>query len=164
MKNGVFPEKITKEFLKNCGEIIRIGLDLENDLEFFISNYFIYPQNEKTFFLEDLIIQKLNFDKKINLFKKICKKEGVNIDNLIKDVREIQNIRNKVAHREASIDSSENCIKLNRRESIKYKKDELKITSELVEKLRKKKNKCRKEIFSILDKIHENYGQYYKEI
>lgn len=140
-------------FLKNCGEILRMGLNLETDIDFFISNYFCYLQNYRTFLFEDIIVINLNFGRKIEIFKQICKSESVDqeqIRKILEAIKEIQEIRNRVAHDEAFVSDPEEGIKLQKRKNVKYKKDELKITDELVKKLDKSR------LFSIqeISKIH----------
>ncbi len=44
-------EEENQLFHMNCGEILRMGLDVESTLDFFISNYFCSSQSYKTFFL-----------------------------------------------------------------------------------------------------------------
>jgi hypothetical protein len=154
-------QEISEEFLKNCGELIRIELSLEDDIEFFISNYFIYPQKEGTFLLEDWILTKLNFERKKQILEKICKKENIDmkiLNELMGDITCIQNLRNKVAHWEATVDDYKEGIKLNRRRHITYKKDELKITPELVKSIDNKKIECSKKIFRILDDVRKRKG------
>lgn len=140
-------------FLRNCGEILRMGLHIETQLDFFISNYFCSPQSYKTIRFEDLILINLNFGRKIYIFKEICKNENLNeesIGKVLKAIKEVQNIRNRVAHDQAFVSDPKEGTKLQKRKSVTYKKDELKITDDLVKKLDEKR------LFSIqgITKIH----------
>lgn len=126
-------------FHRNCGEILRMGLDVESNLDYFISNYFCAPQSYKTFLLMDLILVELmGFGRKIEIFKKICKRENIDeerINKIVEAVRSVNNIRNRVAHDEAFVSDQKEGIKLQKRKSVQYKKDELKITDELVKEV-----------------------------
>ena len=130
-------------FYMNCGEILRMGLDVESTLDFFISNYFCSPQSYKTFLFEDLIlVERMGFGRKIEIFKEICKKENIGkerINKIVEAVRFVQRIRNRVAHDEAFVSDQKEGIKLQKRKSIQYKKDELKITGDLVKKVDEKR-------------------------
>ena len=139
-------EKIEREnqiFHRNCGEILRMTLNIESELEFFISNYFCSPQSYKTFLFEDLILVKyVGFERKIEIFKEICKKEDIDkerINKIVESVRFVQKIRNRVAHDEAFVSDQKEGIKLQTRKSVKYKKDEIKITGDLVKKVDEKR-------------------------
>jgi len=130
----------TDVFHKRCGEILRMALHVETSLDFFISNYFCYPQSYKTFLLSDLILIKLGFERKVQIFREICKKEEIDkeeIKKIIKSIDFVKTIRNKVAHSEAFIGDPTDGIKLQTRESVKYKKDELKLTEELIKRVDK---------------------------
>lgn len=147
-------EENNQIFHKNCGEILRIGLNIESNLEHFISNYFCSPQNYKTFLFNDLIlVEMIGFGRKINIFKEICKKERIDknqINKTVEAIKFINQIRNRIAHDEAFVYSQEEGIKLQKRKSIQFKKDELKITNDLVEEINEKRLFCIQEI----NKIH----------
>jgi len=139
-------EKIEREnqiFHRNCGEILRMALSIESNLVFFISNYFCTPQSYKTFLLNDLILVGLiGFGRKIEIFKEICKKENIDknrVDKIVEAVRFVNNIRNRVAHDEAFISDQKEGIKLQKRKSVQYKKDEIKITDALVKEVDEKR-------------------------
>jgi len=140
-------------FHKNCGEILRMGLDVESTIDLFISHYFCSPQSYKTFLLRDLILVELiGFGRIIKIFKEICKKENINkerINNIVKAVRFVNSIRNRVAHDEAFISEQKEGIKVQKRKSVQYKKDELKITDELVKEVDEKRLFSTNEIIKI---------------
>jgi hypothetical protein len=126
----------TENFHMNCGEILRLALNVESNLEFFISNYFIFPHTQKTFFLKDSIITKLSFERKIQLFEEISKKLDIKKEKskeIINALRYVQNIRNKVAHNDALIMS--NKISLIPKKLSFKKEEQVEITDELVEKV-----------------------------
>ena len=149
-------EKIEREeqiFHRNCGEILRLAVDVEGTLEFFISNYFCFPQDYRTFLLNDSILVDLSFERKKQIFKKICEKEEIDkkrIDMVVNAMGYVQKIRNKVAHDEAFVSNQKEGIKLQKRKSVQYKKDEIKITDALVKEVEEKR------LFSIqeINKIH----------
>ena len=146
-------EEENQFFHMNCGEILRMGLDVESTLDFFISNYFCSPQSYKTFLFKDLIlVERVGFGRKIEIFKKICKKENIGkerINKIVEAVRSVNKIRNRVAHDEAFVSDQKEGIKLQKRKSIQYKKDELKITGDLVKKVDGKRLYSNQEILKI---------------
>ena len=127
-----------EKFNERCGEILRMALAVEANLDFFISNYFCHPQSYKTFILNDVIVDTLqiSFGKKIEIFKKICKEEKIfgerEIKVIVDSIKFVSSIRNKVAHWEGFSENPDGEIKLQKRTSVKYKKDELKLTDKLV--------------------------------
>lgn len=138
-------EKENEKFYRNCGEILRMALSVESDLDFFISNYFVFPQSRKTFFFEDTVLigpPALGFERKIEIFKNICKEENIDkkrVDKIVEAIDYIRKIRNRVAHDEAFISDRKEGIKLQKRKSVTYKKDELKITDDLIVEVDKKR-------------------------
>lgn len=131
------------EFHKMCGEILRSALSIETTLDFFISNYFCSPQSRKTFFLSDLIIVGMNFDRKIGIFKSICKEEKVDkkeLKRILDSINFVREIRNKVAHSELLIEDQKlGDPTLWSRKSIRYRKDSIKLTRKLVEAIEEKR-------------------------
>jgi hypothetical protein len=82
-----------KIFHRNCGEILRLALDIESTLDFFIANYFCSPQNYKTFLFKDLILMEqtgLGFKRKIEIFRKICEREKIGKERVKKIIDAIQ--------------------------------------------------------------------------
>jgi len=140
-------------FHRNCGEILRMGLDVESTIDYFISNYFCASQSYKTFLLRDLIlVEQIGFGRKIEIFKKICKRENIDeerIGRIVEAVRFVNNIRNRVAHDEAFISDQKEGIKLQKRKSVQYKKYELKITDKLVKEVDEKRTFSNQEIIKI---------------
>ncbi len=99
-------EQIEK-FDKICGRIISNAVHLESVLEFFIMNYFVKPQSPKTFFFNNTIIKDMGFEKKRKIFEEICKKEGYDagkLKEIVLAIKEVQTMRNDVAHQEVTID------------------------------------------------------------
>ena len=147
-------------FHRNCGEILRMGLDVESTIDYFISNYFCAPQSYKTFLLRDLIlVEQIGFGRKIGVFKKICKRENIDeerIGRIAEAVRFVNNIRNRVAHDEAFISDQKEGIKLQKRKSAQYKKDELKITDELVKEVDEKRTFSNQEIIKIHRELYDS--------
>ncbi|MBI2663422.1 hypothetical protein HYX15_02715 [Candidatus Woesearchaeota archaeon] len=148
--------KNTEEFNKNCGEILRLALAVESYLDLFISNYFCSPQDYKTYLFKDIMIidSNLGFGRKVEVFKKICKEEDISeeeLNKILASINFVNDIRNKVAHWEGYINNpKEGTIRLNKRKSTLFKKDELEVNSELVKEVDKKR------LFSIqgITKIH----------
>ncbi|MBW2995781.1 hypothetical protein KY332_00615 [Candidatus Woesearchaeota archaeon] len=134
------PEKIeeqVKEFNIAVGQILVKAISIESQLEFFISNYFVKPQNSKTFFLNDAIILKLSFEKKIDIFKKICKWEGFDdkkLSDIVSSVRYIQEIRNRIAHWQSEMPEFKT-VQLRKRKSFTTLKDIQKLDIETMKKV-----------------------------
>jgi hypothetical protein len=146
-------EEKTNIFHQRCGEILRMVLNVESMFDFFISNYFVCPQNYKTFFLRDEIILQLSFERKIHLFKEICQCERIS-GNKLKEISEavnyIRNVRNKIAHSEAYVEDSKNAeISLWSAKSIKHRKDSIQLTEELVKEISDKSSFAIRQIIGV---------------
>ena len=125
------------EFNRNCGIIIGQAAHIESSLEFLISNYFSNPQTRRTFLLSDTIITELSFERKIAVFKRICEEEHIEkgrVEKVIESIRFVQEKRNRIAHGQTFLESI-GTIKLQKRKSSLYKKDELELTPELMKQL-----------------------------
>lgn len=132
-----------EEFNSKVGLILAYALNVEQNLEFFISNYFIKPQTSKTFFLEDLIRDKIrSFEAKRDIFKKICKREKYKEENeelyqnTVDAIKYVIQERNKVAH--WSREKPHNApTQLRKRKEVTTNTDVCKLTDEFVEKYQK---------------------------
>lgn len=130
-----------EEFNENVGKVLNASLHVENLLDFFISNYFVKPQIDKTHFFNDILILKMNFERKIELFKDICKREKFNkekVNSVVKSIKYIQGIRNKVAHGQSMATSlGDNVwhIYLKKRTSFTTQEDILELDKELMDKI-----------------------------
>ena len=150
--------KEIEKFKRNIGDILRMGIDVETELEFFISNYFIKPQNAKTFFFGDVIVSELNFERKKYIFRKICEREKFDekeIKKTIKSIEYVQQIRNKVAHWDSER-LSEDTIQLRKRKSHTTVKDTLKVDEDLVKKIDKERKNA-------IEGIRKFYLKYRRE-
>ncbi len=86
---------------KFMGEILLSATAIESHLDYFISAHLFEKHNEKRDFFIEHFLLKTNFEKKIHLFKEICKNEKVNEDKvsrITKAMKNVQELRNKVAH------------------------------------------------------------------
>jgi len=150
--------KENEKFKRNVGDILRRGIDVETELEFFISNYFIKPQNAKTFFFGDVIVSELNFERKKHIFRKICEREKFDekeIRKIIKSIEFVQTTRNKIAHWEGET-RSDNTIQLRKRTSYTTVKDILKIDEDLVKKVNEERKNA-------IEGIRKFYLKYRRE-
>lgn len=87
-------------------------------------------------------MERTGFGRKIDIFKEICKKENIDkelVTMIVDTVKFVNRIRNRVAHDEAFVSGQKEGIKLQTRESVKYEKDEIKITVDLVKKVDEKR-------------------------
>ncbi|GEM_PF-5953032 len=126
-----------KEFNKWKGEILSSALSVESNLEIFIADYLFEVLSEKRNFFIFVVLQKLDFNKKVEIFKEICKrnlnKEDIKniFDTAIKSIRYVQEIRNKVAHWETHI-TAKNEIQLQRRTDYIEEKDMINLDENLI--------------------------------
>lgn len=156
MEEKFLVQEESKKLNELTGKIISIALSLEDYLEFFISNYFIFPQNQKTFFFDNLIIKNMGFEKKVEIFKKICGREEFDKEKLndaIKYIKVVQKIRNDFAHQHVIFNPAKKEISIGNR-----KKYELQIlnSKEILETLKENKGKA-----TLI--ILEFYQKYYKD-
>ena len=147
------------EFDRKRGLALNMALAVENELEFFISNYFIRPQNSKTFFFDEVVTQRINFSGKIRLFKDICGREGFDkkeVEKLVKIIEKIKDIRNKVAHSESWSEPSKEKISLVKRRETITKKDYLELDDTFMNEFDTKRLKA-------LEWIRKFYLEYSNE-
>lgn len=89
------------EFNMMRGEVLRIALNVESFLDFAITSYFMgHPLNnsEKRKLLQEMIYD-LKFGKKVDLFEKLwIKEKEEKLVKLMKNIKFIHDLRNKVAH------------------------------------------------------------------
>ena len=146
------------EFNKNCGEILRCAVFLETTLENFICDYFEILESDRKKLFRDLLVYKMNFEKKFEIFLKRCKEETIRdarINELSIDVKFIQKIRNLAAHGQALFDVDQK-MKVYRKYSIIEEKDFKNINPELVKEIEEK-------TFKVSEKINNiNYELYKK--
>lgn len=97
-------------FNKNSGAILTSVLQVEDNLEYFITTYLFgadISQKRRLFFDEILTKPDFTFERKMRLFKKICESEALDSNftkPLISSIRMMQETRNKVAHWERNGD------------------------------------------------------------
>ena len=145
-------EEHSKQFHEKCGEILRLSLGIETTLDFFIANYFSFPQSYRTFLFNDQMLVNLNFSKKVEIFEAICKEEEIDrkkTTEILKAINYVKEIRNRIAHGQGIINSQEEGIVLQKRYSVTYKKDELKVTKTLVDEVEKNRLFAVQEIMEI---------------
>jgi len=93
-------EKID-EFHKNSGEILRIMIEIEHEVNNFIFNYFCKLESNRWLVFREILLPKLTIEDKLQIFQKICEYEQLNIEfskKIIQYMRDVQKIRNTVAH------------------------------------------------------------------
>jgi hypothetical protein len=149
-------EKV-KSFYEKIGIILSDFNDIEAELEFFISNYFIIHETSKTIFFKKEIISKYNFETKRKLFLKICEKEKFDqkiINDINKKIKENQLIRNKIAHWKSKTNLNKELYfeKYDKQGDISI----LKLDKDVTRKFKKNK-------LLIIENIKKFYYKYYKE-
>ena len=97
--------KITRgleEMKRKRGQLITWALEIEELLEGILSRYFRRgATGEEIAFFEAGILRDLHFEKKIQIFEKVIKKEKYDpqkIKTIMTAIREVQNMRNKGGH------------------------------------------------------------------
>ena len=155
MEDFIVEDEVSK-INELTGLIISMALHIEDYLEFFISNYFVKPQNQKTFFLDKHIIKDLSFEKKLNLFVEICKRERYNkheIEILTEIIRRVQKTRNDFAHQALIINPKEKNILFGNRKNMKLSILDIKVILKEVEE----------NTITSIKKITEFYNKYSNE-
>ena len=156
------PEEMEKEYHLVCGKILSLNLTLEGTLNFFLSNYFAYPQNHKTFVLGDFFSES-SFRDRIGLFKKISKREISFYHNeifdeketkyIIKLMDEVREIRNRVAHCQSIYDLRTETIILNTGKSIIKEEDNIIVNEKLIKVTEEKVNLAKNGIMELHTRI-----------
>lgn len=157
-KNMEEAQKENADFSKKSGEVLNMALGVETNLEFFISNYFIRPQSGKIFFFNDVFMIKYNFERKVQVFKEICKREKFDekrVLEIIQSINFIKETRNKVAHWQGE-KMFDKPLRLRNRISETTEKDILELNDELIKKLDEERLKA-------IHGINEFYMKYYRE-
>lgn len=91
------------EYNKRCGEILRTVVGIETQFDHIIFNYFCFTHDEKRHFFRDAIMNRTDFNRKIEMLQKICAIEKVELsEEVLKDITFLKDIRNTVAHYEGS--------------------------------------------------------------
>ena len=114
-------------------------------------------------FLNDEILQKMNFQRKVELFEKISKLEKFDLKPLkkiISDIKFIQERRNKVAHWESSLDGppehpEQGEIRLWSPKSLKHKKDTLVLNQEILNEINERHRSASKGIVDVTNYLIE---------
>ena len=146
-------------FHRRSGEILRIAVNVESELELFLSNYFLGVSSSKDNIFRDEILLNMGFERKITLFKKICKYEKFNqkkLASIIDDCNFVKDIRNKIAHFGSTYEGSPEDPKnakliLWSRKSLVHRKDSLDITEELSQEIGKR-------YFAVIKGVGEVYN------
>jgi len=148
---------------KIAGEILRIAVNVENDLEHFLMYYILGFSSNKQNFLRDEILQKMNFQRKVELFEKISKLEKFDLrplKKILSDIKFIQERRNKVAHWESSLEGppehpEQGEIRLWSPKSLKHKKDTLVLNQEILNEINKRYFSASKGIVEVTNYLIE---------
>ena len=99
-----------ENFNKNTGIILSSSLQVEDNLEYFLTTYLFgsSPSEKRRLFFDEILTKSdFTFERKIRLFKKICALENIDASitkTIFSAIKQIQETRNKVAHWERSVD------------------------------------------------------------
>jgi len=167
------PEEMEKEYHLVCGKILSLNLTLEGTLNFFLSNYFAYPQDHKTFVLGDFFVES-TFRDRIALFKEISKREISFYNNVIfneketkeitKLMNEVREMRNRIAHHQSIYDLKTETITLNNGKSITKEQDNIPMNEELVKSIERKVKIATEAIIELHNKINQKRQKQQKSL
>ena len=148
-------EEEVQIFKERCGEVLRIAISVESLIDYFIKTYFWFSDKDKNYLFNDLLLYKMRFWDKINAFRGICLKEGIEKDRfkkIYKEIKCIQDRRNRVAHEYIHFDEEMGTVLIGRK-SPERRVESLKLSVELVNSLHDKKKFVFEEIIRIKTEI-----------
>ena|SRR3989344_2957535 len=146
-------KEVSDEFNKNCGEILRLGVALDEYIEQFILNYFSSTSVKRNFFFKENILMPMSFERKKHLFQKICRLEDWDCTFVFQDIGFVQNIRNKVAHDLAFMYDEDIWVgKVGKGKFISEKEKNIQVNSKLVEEVRAKNQVIATTIMKLMNK------------
>lgn len=159
-------DKKTEEFHRRCGEILRMALGVESNLDLLISNYFCYPQHDKGFLFRDSILNRTNFERKIEILKQICEKEKVGLKkNLINAINFVRKIRNQVAHYEAwAVDRGKGTVLRRLKAKKGGQMEQLELTDDLMKQIKEKKLYAIKGLAEVNSELSKRYIARFNEL
>lgn len=144
------------EFDRARGAVLSMALHIEDTLDGIITSYFVRDNADRNSFLEIEVVNKMGFEKRVQLFEKICEEEKIDEttrEEIIKAIKFVQEIRNKVAHWKPLIDPYKKEAFLRRR--TKTNPIELfKLNKEMLDKLESERFKAIQGIVAIHHKFH----------
>ena len=152
---AVSKEKID-EFHRNSGEVLRLALEVEAFLDHFFYNYFCKIEGNRLIMFNEILLPKLRFEDKTQIFRKICKYEQLNAElakSVLDSIKFIQESRNKVAHGTAFVNDVEEGYILHKGGWITATPNELKLDLKFMEEIRKKKDISIQGIDKLLDEL-----------
>jgi len=144
------------EFHKNSGEVLRLELEIESQLDMFFYNYFCKIEDNRLLLFKEILLPKLNFESKIRIFKKICEYEKLDTEltqKVYESVKFIQEARNKVAHGGIFIKNVEEGPLLYKGGWITSPINELKLDSDFMEAIKNKRLISIQGIDNLLNKL-----------
>jgi len=150
-------EKID-ELNRRAGKVLLRAVQVESYLEMLLLEYFKLEDWEKQNMLSDELLIPLKLETKIQILEDICKKEDIeDRKEIIKNIRFLQNIRNKVAHGERYVTAlPEAKVKITSRKMFKKKEDEIDLTDELMKEIEDKTKEATKRLIEIqVDLAHK---------
>ncbi|MEK6847406.1 MAG: hypothetical protein AABY16_04540 [Nanoarchaeota archaeon] len=149
-------EKELENLNRDRGVVLSLALEIEDTLEGVIASYFVTNDSIKKSLLEINLINELTFEKKIQLFRKICIQEKVDkseIDALFSSIKLVQEWRNKVAHWKTSVDPYKRETFLRKREVFGMGKF-IQLDKEILERLHLEKENAVKAIIDLHRMFH----------
>lgn len=145
-------KKNREECFRKIGEILRLILNKETMVENILSWYFIPSLDTNTDFFRENIISKMNFERKISLLRKICKREKFDSEELMESINFLKDTRNKVAHWELE-NKLNSHPKFLRKGSNGKRENILELSEGLLEEIYLADSKA----FEYLEKLHKHW-------
>lgn len=159
-------EKKTEEFYRRCGEILRSALHVESNLDSLILNYFCYPQHDKGFLFLDSILNRTNFERKIEIIKQICEKEEVELEaDVIDPIKFVKDKRNRVAHHDAcAVDRGTGTVLQRFKAKKGGQMEQLELTDDLMKQVEEKRLSAIRGIAKVNLELSKLYMARFNEI
>ncbi len=149
-------DKELENLNRDRGIVLNLALQIEDILEGVLASYFVTNDSTKKSLLEIDLINELTFEKKIQLFRKICAQENVDkfeLDVLFSSIKSVQEWRNKVAHWKTSVDPYKRETFLRKREVFGMG-EFIKLDKDILERLHLEKENAVKRIIDLHQRFH----------
>ena len=146
-------EKEVKEHEANIGRVLSGAIHVESMMEYVISTYFFDVNEHRDFFYNKVLLD-MNFKKKFELIKKICKRENIQ-SPVQKNIKFVQEKRNAVAHWQGEIPKGGKIILRRRKSYTQYEKDVIELSQEFMKMFDQQRLKAIRGLVKITEDIRD---------
>ncbi|KUO39728.1 MAG: hypothetical protein AVW06_03345 [Hadesarchaea archaeon DG-33-1] len=145
---------------------MRKAIHVESNLDSLIFNYFCYPQHDKGFLFLDSILNRTNFERKIEILKQICEKEEVELEaDVIDSIKFVKDKRNRVTHHEAwAVDWGEGTVLRRLRARKGGQMEQLELTNDLMKQVEEKRLYAIKGLAKVNLELSKHYIPRFNEL